>query len=75
MRKWMIDARQNKNLTQQQLADSIGITRQAISSIENGNSFPRPKIANAIAATLDEDVRRFYEPQEDDTTSGHVATG
>ena len=43
--------RDNRNITQQELADQIGITRQMISAIENGES-PSVKTAKALASIL-----------------------
>ncbi|MGI6746126.1 MAG: helix-turn-helix transcriptional regulator [Acutalibacteraceae bacterium] len=36
MREWLIESRNRKQLTQQGVADKIGITRQMVSAIENG---------------------------------------
>jgi len=51
-------ARIKADLTQQQLADSVGITRQTVSLIEKGKYNPSLKlclqICYAVGATLDE---------------------
>jgi len=50
--------RKNANMTQQNLAEKLNITRQAISRYEQGNSFPDIsiliKIAETFAITIDE---------------------
>lgn len=74
MLDWMVRARERKGLTQKELAQKTGVTRQAISSIERGNSFPRPDTARAIARTLDEDVSKFYIPQSNNTTPKHMSS-
>ncbi|MED4014920.1 helix-turn-helix transcriptional regulator [Sutcliffiella cohnii] len=62
-------ARVKEGLTQQQLADCIGITRQTVSLIEKGKYNPSLKlclqICYAVNAKLDEifwvDQEAFYE--------------
>lgn len=46
-------ARKQKDLTQQQLAEAIGLTPQTISAYENGNKTPSLDIAAALAEKLD----------------------
>lgn len=48
MRNWLVKLREDKSLTQQQVADVIGITRQLISAIENGKANPSVQVAKAI---------------------------
>ncbi|MGU3372389.1 helix-turn-helix transcriptional regulator [Bacillus mycoides] len=59
-------ARVKADLTQQQLADAVGITRQTVSLIEKGKYNPSLKlclqICYAVTATLDE---IFWINQED----------
>ncbi|MEI4804443.1 helix-turn-helix transcriptional regulator [Bacillus sp. NPDC077411] len=59
-------ARVKADLTQQQLADAVGITRQTVSLIEKGKYNPSLKlclqICYAVNATLDE---IFWVDQED----------
>lgn len=50
--KALADIRKNKGYTQQALADKVGITRQQISAIETGQSFPSVPTAKAIADVL-----------------------
>lgn len=63
MRKWLIQLRKEKNLTQQDIADKIGITRQMISAIENGEASPGIKTAKALGAILNFDWTKFYDKQ------------
>lgn len=60
MREWMRKAREAQHLTQTDLAKKIGVSPQAISAIEKGNSFPRPATATKIALYLNVDVAWFY---------------
>ena len=52
----VLNARKNRNLTQQQLADRTGINRADISRLENGNSNPTiaqlQRIAEGMGMTL-----------------------
>ncbi|WP_416825302.1 helix-turn-helix transcriptional regulator [Ectobacillus polymachus] len=58
MKNFVKAARVQVNLTQQQLADQIGVTRQTISLIEKGKYNPTLKlcldICYAVNKTLDE---------------------
>ncbi|MBO4352579.1 MAG: helix-turn-helix domain-containing protein [Eggerthellaceae bacterium] len=57
--------RQDKNLTQQELAEKLFVTRQAVSRWENGETTPSIDMAKLIAAVLDEPVARVLDlPQE-----------
>lgn len=45
--------RKNKGLTQQELADMIGVSRNSISSIETGQFNPTAKLALILCLALD----------------------
>mgnify|MGYP000046835071 FL=1 len=62
-RKWLKELRQQKGFTQEDLAEIIGITRQHIGMIENGNSNPSPKLAKKIAKALNFNWTKFYEDE------------
>ena len=60
--------RVGNGITQQMLADEIGVTRQMISAIENGAN-PSVETAKAIAAVLGFDWTLFFpdgQESEDD---------
>jgi putative transcriptional regulator len=46
--------RQNKGITQQELADSVGVTRQTINALENGRYNPSLLLAYKITRILNE---------------------
>jgi putative transcriptional regulator len=50
--------RQEKNISQQQLADMVGVSRNTISSIETGQFNPTAKLALIISIALD---KRFED--------------
>lgn len=52
------DARTEKSLSQQQLADLVGVSRNTISSIETGQFNPTAKLALILCIALD---KRFEE--------------
>lgn len=55
------EIRKEKNISQQELADMVGVSRNTISSLETGQYQPTAKLAYVIAIALDkkfEDV--FY---------------
>lgn len=53
MRHNLIRARQAKNLTQAQLGNMVGLSKQQISSIEKGRTVGRLDTWDAIAKALD----------------------
>ncbi len=53
-------------LSQQQLAERVGITRQTIVAIERGNYSPSVKLALLLAKTLETSVEQLFELEEED---------
>ena len=59
-------ARVEKNLSQQQLAERVGVTRQTIGLIEKGKYNPTLKLCLKIAHTLDRSLDQlFWETNHD----------
>ncbi len=52
--------RKNNELTQQALADQVGVKRQTISAIERG-SRPSPQVAKKIAEILGFEWTKFFD--------------
>lgn len=52
--------RVSKGISQKQLADSIGITRQYLSEVENSKKLPSIKLAYLIANYLGESVENIF---------------
>jgi len=65
MRSWLKKLRHESNLTQEQLAKMVGISRTMITEIENGNANPSVKVAKKIAAVLGFDWTRFYDEYDE----------
>ena len=59
-RQWLISIRKEKCLTQEDVAESVGLTRQMISAIEQGQS-TQCKTAKKLAAYLDIEWTKFFE--------------
>ena len=58
-------ARIEKDLSQEQLADKIGVTRQTISMIEAGKFNPSLQLCISICRALDKTLNDlFWEPEE-----------
>lgn len=63
-RAWLRQTRENKGLTQEALAASIGITRQHVGLLENGVATPSVEVAKKIASVLGFEWTRFYESEQ-----------
>lgn len=61
VRKWLIDARDSKGYSQEEVADSIGITRQYYGMIESGVRNPRVPLAQNIGNFLNINWTLFFE--------------
>lgn len=64
-------ARMELGLTQQQLADATGVTRQTINLIERGNYNPSLKLCLAICYSLNKTLDDLFWIKEED----HEKTG
>lgn len=56
--------REKKLLTQQQLADMVGVDRTLISKIESGCATPSVSTAKRIATVLGFDWTKFFEEEQ-----------
>ena len=54
------DARSEKGLLQQQLADMVGVSRNTISSIETGQFSPTAKLALILCIALDKKFEEIF---------------
>lgn len=53
-------ARAAKDMSQQQLADAVGVSRQTISAIEKGDYNPTIKLCIAICKVLDKTLDELF---------------
>ena len=71
-RHWLKELRnKSRNMTQEQLAKKVGISRTMITEIENGNADPSVRVAKKIAAVLGFDWTLFYQDEDDLTQNRH----
>lgn len=56
-------ARAEKDLSQQQLADIVGVSRQTISAIEKGNYNPTVNLCIVICQALDKTLNDLFWPE------------
>ena len=62
--------RVKRNMSQDQLAEALHVTRQTVSNYETGRSRPDVEMLTALAAALDADVKEIlYGPAETDRTA------
>ena len=59
-------ARAQNNITQQELADKIGVSRQTINSIETGRYVPSTVLALKLAKMLSSQVEALFQIEESD---------
>lgn len=57
-------ARAEKDLSQQDLADIVGVSRQTISAIEKGNYNPTINLCISICQTLDRTLDDLFWPDK-----------
>jgi len=57
----------NGEMTQQQLADKVGVTRQTIIAIEAGKYAPSLPLAFRIARAFDMPIEQVFQYQDEDT--------
>lgn len=57
-------ARAGKDLSQEALAEQVGVTRQTISAIEKGNYNPTINLCVKICQVLDKTLDELFWPEE-----------
>jgi putative transcriptional regulator len=59
-------ARAEERITQQQLADAVGVSRQTINAIESGKFVPSTVLALKIAQNFGKSVEEIFQLEEND---------
>lgn len=59
-------ARAEVRMTQQELADAVGVSRQTINAIESGKFVPSTVLALKIARTFGKQVEEIFSLEEED---------
>ena len=57
--KFIANLRKEKNMTQQELADKLGVTDRAVSNWENGRRLPDYSLLNDLCNILQKNTRSF----------------
>lgn len=60
LRNRLKEARSDKNLSQSQLAELVGVSRNTISSIETGQFNPTAKLALILCIALDKKFEELF---------------
>ncbi len=55
-----------KNITQQDLANKVGVSRQTINALENGKYVPSTVLALKIAAVFEKSLEQIFFLEESD---------
>lgn len=63
MRKWLIDIRKKKGLSQKSVCEAVDIAQPTYWEYEHGECTPTVPIAKKVAALLGFDWTRFYDDQ------------
>ena len=58
-------ARAARDLSQQQLADAVGVSRQTVNAIEMGDYNPTIRLCNAICRELGKTLDELFSEQTD----------
>ena len=60
LKNYLKEIRKEKNISQQELADIVGVSRNTISSIETGQYQPTAKLAYVICIALDKKFEEVF---------------
>jgi putative transcriptional regulator len=61
----LAEFRKQANLSQEDLADKIGVRRQTIIRIESGKFYPSLWVAHEIAHILDKQIEEIFFPENE----------
>jgi putative transcriptional regulator len=67
MRNRIAELRKAQHLTQQDLADRVGVTRQTIISLENGRYNPSIALAFKLSRTFGQTIEEIFVYEEDES--------
>lgn len=67
MRNRIAELRKAHRLTQQDLADRVGVTRQTIISLENGRYNPSIALAFKLSRTFGQTIEEIFVYEEDES--------
>lgn len=67
MKEWLVAIREGQKMTQEMVADLVGIAQGTYSNIENGKRRPGVAVAKRIAAVLNFDWTLFFQDAEEES--------
>ena len=67
MRNRISELRKERHLTQQDLADRVGVTRQTIISLEGGRYNPSITLAFKLSRTFGQTIEEIFVYEEDES--------
>ena len=70
MRTWIKELREEKGLTQQQLADIVDVTRQTILFLEKGKYNPSLRLAWRIAEVFEKPLEEVFSFEDENGGDG-----
>ena len=65
MKNRLRELRQERGITQEELAEALGVTRQTIIAIEKGKYDPSLRLAFKIARYFGKKIEEIFEPDGD----------
>lgn len=66
MKNTISQSRKQRKITQEELANEVGVTRQTITSIETGKYIASLPLAFKIAKFFDMSIKEIFSIEEDD---------
>ncbi len=72
MRVWLMEYRDKKNLTQEQVAEASDVERSYYNMIERGNRRPSVAVAQKIGRVLEFDWTIFFTTEGNESTQSKV---
>ena len=69
MKNRLKELRARHDLTQQELAEKVGVRRETITHLEGGNYNPSLELALKIAAVMETEVERIFFLENEDENS------
>ena len=66
MKNRVSELRLVRGMTQGELGEALGVSRQTVNSMENGRYLPSLPLAFALGRFFDQPIEQLFEPDEED---------
>lgn len=73
MREWLKNLRMQVDMSQQELAEKVGVSREYITMIENNERTPSVSVAKKIGIELNFDWTIFFDKESNGTTHKEIS--